>query len=217
MLMDRRRIESWWRWVAIILAVIFLLSFVLLGVGSSSAGNVLLGCEQQESVTEDSYFAQRERFYLAELESNPADTQSMIALASLYSSEGVGRYNDAIELLNRAIATDPANIEARLALAEINLNILNDPNAALVVLDEAAALAPENPQVFLLQGLAAKTAGENARAIAAWSRFLQLSPDDPVADTIRSEITVLETLPPVPVEAPPAEEAAGEAPPPATP
>jgi tetratricopeptide (TPR) repeat protein len=210
MLMDRRRIEKWWRWVAIFLAVIFVLSFVLLGVGGSG-GNVLIGCEQQESVTEDSYFTQQEKFYLGVLETNPADTSAMITLGGLYASEGIGRYSEGIEYYNRAITTDPNNIPARLALAQLNLQLLNDPLEALRILDEAAAIAPNEPQVFVLQGAAAKQAGENARAIAAWNHFLILSPDDPLADAIRSEIAALEALPPVtPTEVP--VEAAGETP-----
>jgi tetratricopeptide (TPR) repeat protein len=202
MLMDRKRIERWWRWVALFLAVVFLFSFVLLGVGSSSAGNVLMGCEEQESVTEDSYFSQQEKFYLGLLAENPADTVAMVALGGLYSSEGIGRYTEGIELYNRAIATDPNNIPARLALANLNMTLLGDSQEALRILGEAAAIAPDDPKIFLQQGLAAKQVGENAIAIVAWNRFLVLSPDDPVADTLRSEISLLETLPPVPVEAP---------------
>jgi hypothetical protein len=210
-LRDRKKMAKTTRWVALAMVVVFGLGFVLLSVGSSAGGNVFLSCDEQDSVTEDSYFAQQEKFYLALLEENPADADAMIQLAVLYASPGIDRYTEGIDLLNQAIAAEPGNIQARLILAELNLNLLNDAPAALLILDEAAVIAPDDPQVFLQQGLAAKQAGENARAIAAWNRFIVLRPDDPVADTLRSEISLLATLPAVaPTDVP--VEGAGEVP-----
>lgn len=204
MLLDRKRIERWWRWTAIGLAIIFVLSFVLLGVGSSSAGNVLLGCEKQESVSSDSYFEQQENYYRGIIEDNPNDATAMVELAVLYASEGIGRYDEAVELLNRAITVDAANAPARIELARLNLTVFGDTGEALRLMEEAAAVAPNDPQVFLQLGIVAREAGQNARAIEAWTRFLELDPNNPNAETIRSEISVLQTLPPVTVTEEPA-------------
>ncbi|RJQ47736.1 MAG: hypothetical protein C4534_00765 [Gaiellales bacterium] len=220
MLMDRKKIERWWRWAAIILAGIFLLSFVLLGVGSSSAGNVLQGCNgSSESVNQDSYFVERENYYNGRLADDPNDVEAMIGLARLYAYQTQDRRMEGVALLDRAIAADPANVTARLEKANIYLQLLNDPGEATRLLAEAAAIAPDNAEVFLQLGIAAEQAGQNAQAIDAWNRYLQLDPDSNLADTIRGKIAVLETQPPVAVEAPVAtpEEAAPEAPAPAQP
>lgn len=202
MLMDRKKIERWWRWAAIILAGVFLLSFVLLGVGSSSAGNVLQGCNGNSSVTDDSYEAkqlEQERFYQGVLDdADPTnDVEAMIGLARLYSTEYFSREMEAISLLDQAIVADPGNLTARFEKARIAAQQLNDPQQAMEVMSEAAAVAPDNPEVFLQLGLFAKAAGQNARAIVAWSRYLELAPDSNLADSIRGEIAVLQTLPAV--------------------
>ncbi len=80
MLLDRKKINRYARWGAIILAVVFLLSFVLLGVGSSSAGNVFSGCEGTNQISSLSSFEDREQYYLDQLEANPEDGVVMLQL-----------------------------------------------------------------------------------------------------------------------------------------
>lgn len=193
-LRDRKKTEKHTRWVAIIMVIVFALGFVLLSVGSSAGGNVLLACDKQETVSEDSYAAQKEQFYLSNIEDNPQDTGSMVGLAQLYVTSFEGRTEDAMALLDQAIAVDPANVPARLVKAEL---LKGNPTEALNILNEAAAIAPDNPEVFLQLGLSAKAAGQNAVAIDAWNRFLELDPDNNLADTIRGEISALKALPPV--------------------
>lgn len=206
-LRDRKKTDKFTRWVALIMVIVFALGFVLLSVGSSAGGNVLLACEQEDSsVSADSYQVQQETFYKNNIAANPQDTVSMLRLAQLYMSEYFKRYAEANGLLEQVIAIEPGNITARLEQARLNMdpNVLNNPDEGLRLLTEAAAIAPDNAEVFLQLGLAAKSAGQNAQAIDAWNRYLALDPQSNLADTIRGEIAVLQTLPPVTPKAEPA-------------
>lgn len=196
-LRDRKKTEKTARWVAIIMVVVFALGFVLLSVGSSAGGNVFLACENNNSVTEDSYAVQQEKYYLGVLEDNPNDTAARVGLAQLYASEAFNRVSDAIAQLDQVIVIDSSNIPARMEKARILQQQMNDTDQALLLLAEAAAIAPNDPEVFLQLGLAAKAAGQNAQAIAAWTRYLELAPGSSLADTIRGEIAALQALPPV--------------------
>lgn len=219
-LRDRKKTEKFTRWVALIMVVVFALGFVLLSVGSSAGGNVLLACDQEDSVSTDNYPVQQETFFKNNIAANPQDTVSMLRLAQLYTTEYFKLYAEANGLLSQVIAIEPGNITARLEQARLNLdpNAFNNPDEGLRLLTEAAVIAPDNAEVFLQLGLAAKSAGQNAQAIDAWTRYLALDPQSNLADTIRGEIAVLQTLPPVTPQAEPSAEGAapvegaGEAP-----
>jgi tetratricopeptide (TPR) repeat protein len=191
MLLDRKKINRLTRWSAIILAVIFLLSFVLLGVGSSSAGNVFSGCNGNGSISSSSSFEDREKYYLNQLSDNPQDGSAMLALVSLYSDETIGRYDDAITYLN------PNDIDAQLRIAAIYINNLADYETAISELNQVTAAAPTNADAFYLLGLAQRQAGQNQAAIMAWNHYLELAPNSANADLIREEITKLSAEPAV--------------------
>lgn len=197
MLLDRKKINSLARWGAIILAVIFLLSFVLLGVGSSSAGNVFSGCDGTNDITSLSSFEDREQYYLGQLEQNPQDGVVMLQLSALYADDSVGRYQDAITWLNKYIELNPDDIDARMRIANIYILDLGDSESGVAVMTEVTAMAPENADAFYLLGLAQREAGQNEAAILSWNRYLELAPDSANADLIRQEIEKLAALPPV--------------------
>lgn len=199
MLLDRKRINRFTRWAAIILAIIFLLSFVLMGVGSSAAGNFLAGCarSEQTGITPSSSFEEKEKFYLNQIAQNPQDNISVLQLAGLYADDSVGRYNDAVTYFDRYLETDPKNVDVRLRKASVQMTKLKDNQAAASTLTEATALAPTNAMAFLQLGQAAKAAGQNQTAILAWSRYLELAPGSEYASMIRDEIAKLSALPAV--------------------
>lgn len=197
MLLDRKRINRYTRWAAIILAVVFLLSFVLLGVGSSSAGNVFSGCDGTSQPTSQSSVEDREKYYLEQLEANPEDGPSILALANLYADDGVGRYNDAVDWLGKYVALNPDNVDVRIRMAAIYSQKLGDPDTAIAILAEATTIAPDNANAFLQLGLAQRDAGQNQAAILSLNRFLELDPTNSSADQVRQEIQRLSALPPV--------------------
>lgn len=215
MLLDRKKINRIARWGAIILALIFLLSFVLMGVGSSAAGNFLAGCARSgpAGITPTSSFEDKEKYYMDQIGQNPQDNFSMLQLANLYADDSIGRYNDAISYLDRYLEIDSRSVDIRLRKASIQLNKSNDYQGAVNTLTEATALAPDNAMAFLQLGQAAKSAGQNQIAILAWNRYLELAPGSEYASLIRDEIAKLATLPPVTSPTPTASGSAGTPPP----
>lgn len=199
MLLDRKRINRYARWAAMILAVIFLLSFVLMGVGSSAAGNFLAGCsrEGQSGISASSSFADKEEYYRKQIEENPQDTISVLQLANLYGDDSVGRYSDALLYYDKYLELEPGSVDVRLRKATVQMSKLQDNQAAVATLTEATAMAPDNAMAFLQLGQAAKAAGQNQVAILAWNRYLELAPASEYAPMIREEIAKLATLPAV--------------------
>lgn len=207
MLLDRKKINRLTRWAAIILAIVFLLSFVLLGVGSSSAGNVFSGCDGSNEITSQSSFQDREEYYMEQLQLNPQDDVVMLQLAALYGDDSIARYQDAINWFNKYLELNPEDVDTRLRIASIYIFDLGEAQSAVAVLTEATQLEPDNADAFLQLGLAQRESGQNQAAILSLSRYLELSPGSANADDIRKEIETLSTLPAV--EEPPAETVPG--------
>jgi tetratricopeptide (TPR) repeat protein len=196
--MDRKRINRWTRWFAIIMATAFALGTVFLGVGSST-GNIFAGCSKSTptSLSSSSSFEEREQYYLNQVNENPRDNISMLALANLYADDTVGRYEEAITWFNRDLELDPKNIDIRLRVASIYLNKTQNYDAAVKMLNEVTTMAPDNAMAFLLLGQAAKASGQNQTAILAWNRYLELAPTSEYAALIKDEIAKLVALPAV--------------------
>ncbi len=198
MLLDRKRINRWTRWVAIVMAVTFALGTVFLGVGSKT-GNIFAGCSKSSpsSISSSSSVEEREQYYLDQINQNPQDNISMLALANLYADDTVARYDDAITWFNKYLELDPKNVDIRLRIASLDINKTQNFDAAVKTLTEVTAMAPDNAMAFLLLGQAAKSAGQNQTAILAWNRYLELAPTSEYASLIKDEISKLTALPPV--------------------
>lgn len=197
MLMDRKRINRWTRWFAIILAIMFALGTVFLGVGSKT-GNLFSGCAKSSSssINSSSSLEDREAFFKDLISQNPQDKDSMLALANLYAADDAGRHDDAIIYYNDYLAVSPQNIDVMLLLGRTEMK-KGDNGTAVKVLSQATQAAPTNAYAFFMLGQAAKSTGQNQTAILAWSRFLELSPNDTNASLIKEEIVKLSALPAV--------------------
>ena len=198
MLLDRKRINRWTRWGAIILAATFAVGTVFLGVGSQT-GNFFSGCSKSSptSLSSSSSFEDREQYYKAQIDENPQDNISMLALANLYADDSIGRYDDAIEWFNKELKLEPSNVDIRLRIASIYLNKTQNFEAAVKTLTEVTTMAPDNAMAFLLLGQAAKSAGQNQTTIMAWNRYLEMAPTSEYATMIKDEIAKLTALPAV--------------------
>ncbi len=92
MLLDRRRIRKWAKWVSLGLAIIFAVGFLFLGIGYGTGGANLStmfsgGCSSATTVPDA---AQGELdTYLAAIAANPNDTVAMRGAATIY--EGMYR------------------------------------------------------------------------------------------------------------------------------
>jgi len=196
MLLDRKKINRFTRWFAIIMAIVFALGTVLLGVGSKT-GNIFSGCAGKSStINANSSLEDREAYYKDLIQQNPQDTDAMLALANLYSTSDVARYADAITYYNMYLALTPNNLDALMLLGRSQLSV-GDNEGAVKTLTQVTTLAPTNSYAFLQLGLAAKGAGQNQTAILAWSKWLEMNPTDSNAQAVKDEIANLATKPAV--------------------
>lgn len=192
MLLDRRRIRRWGRWVALSLAVVFAVSFIALGVGASGQ-NLLAGlsCSGDSTVTTLSD-QQRLNNDLAALQKNPKDVTTLLAIATIY--ERNNDLTDAASYLEKVIAIDPSQKAVYLRLAGLYLNDnVKNYQAAVKVLNKATAVDPTNPQVFLDLGSALNDLNQTGPAILAWQRYIQLDPNGDQVSVVKDKIKSLES------------------------
>src|SRR5918998_2593394 len=121
MMMNRERISFWVRLVAIVLAAIFLISFIFLGVGSNISYNVfqLFGNQNQQQQQADQARDPEEQISAAEkeLEKDPKDPAKIKNLAALYYTSG--RYDDALRVLERGREVAPQDEEIPALIGQI--------------------------------------------------------------------------------------------------
>ena len=124
-------------------------------------------------------FAGAESAFRAELEHRPRDLRTRYNLAKVLEVQE--QNDDAIEELRRVLDADPSNADARYLLGKIHLATGNT-EAALAQLEAAAALAPEDPNIFNQLGLANQKAGRPDEARAHFERFRQLKSRRPLPE-----------------------------------
>lgn len=192
MLLDRKRIDRWAKFVAAGMALIFGLSFVFLGVGSGLGGlSDLWSSVFGGNKTASSGGATDQiKTYEATLAKNPKDLSALLALATQY--EQLNAPAKAAPYLERASEVAPTRSDIQLRLATLYLSDgVRDYASAARVLNKATSLEPSNADAFLRLGVAERGAGNAKAAILAWNRYLQLAPDGDMATTIRSELAQL--------------------------
>lgn len=192
MLLNRRRIRRWARWIALFLAIVFAASFIFLGVGYGSGNFNFLSafsCSGSKTATTLSD-SQKLDGYLATLAKNPKDTQAMLAIATFYQQNN--DYANAAKYLEEVIATDPTQTAVYLRLADLYLgDTLQQYSAAVTVLNKAVTVDPNNAQVYLKLGSALNLAGKSSAAILAWEKYIQLDPNGDQVSTVQAKIKSL--------------------------
>src|ERR671917_278971 len=121
MMMNRDRLSFWVRLVAIVLAAFFLISFIFLGLGTNISYNLfeLIGNQDQQQQQADQAPDSQEQLAEAEkaLEKDPKDPEKIKDLAVLYYS--AGRYDDAIQVLQRGREVAPKDEEIPALIGQI--------------------------------------------------------------------------------------------------
>jgi cytochrome c-type biogenesis protein CcmH/NrfG len=192
LLLDRKRINKWAKWVALALAIIFAASFLFLGVGYGGAGFNLssLFTDNKESTNTTLTVDQKVVALEAKLQQNPKDVTTLLELATIYQQN-----NDllrAASYLDRVIAADPTQKDVYLRLATIYLNQeINEYAAAVSVLNKAVSVDPNNPDVYLKLGIAQNALGNTSGAVLAWQKYLALAPNDSMASVVREQLDKL--------------------------
>lgn len=90
-----------------------------------------------------------------------------------------------LERLDRAIATDPSEVELYLQRAALH-HAHQDPAAALADLKHAEALNPDAAGLWLLRGRVLLESGRAGEALPALQRCLDLQPGDGLALALRA-------------------------------
>ncbi len=196
MLLDRRRIRRWAKWVALFLAVIFALSFLLLGVGyGGGAGLNIFDLFGNKNSSTNTTLGEDQRIAAlnAKLALNPKDVTTLLALATIYQQND--QLGSAATFLEQVIAADPSQKAVYIRLADIYMsNNLSNYAAAVAVLNKAISVDPQNPDLFLKLGIAQNKLGNTSGALLAWQRYLALAPNGSQAPLIREQVDKLSKL-----------------------
>lgn len=204
MMMNRDKLGLWARIGAILLAVLFVLSFVLFGMGSNVSYNPLdlFRSPQDQQATQTTGSEEQIERSRAELEENPEDPKLIRRLAGLYLQNG--QTSEAIRVLEdgrKAVPEDPAIPLVLAGAYDQRAQSLTDEKerqAAYTKAGDAYVAATEteenerrDAQAFLGAGLAYEQAGDKAKAIQYWNEYLEIEPEGEQADAVKERISTL--------------------------
>ena len=192
MLLDRKRINRWAKVMAVVLVVVFGLSFVALGVGS---GVNLNWSDLWSSIGRKSHSGpntpeQNIKVYSVTLQTDPTNEVALLGMATAYRQ--LQQPVKQAEYLEKLAAVKPTDASIQLQLAAIYMSAeARDYQAAVRVLNKATTLDPANADGFLQLGSALRGAGDTKAAILAWNRYLELAPDGTMAATVKEQLARL--------------------------
>ena len=202
MMMNRDRLSFWVRLVSIVLAAFFLISFIFLGLGTNISYNLfeLIGNKDQQQQQADQAPDPQEQIGEAEkaLEKDPKDPEKIKDLAALYYT--AGRYDDAIQVLQRGREVAPQDEEIPALIGQIytqqaqaekgekQKELLKKAGDAFAASAEAE---PDNAEAYLLAGQAYDQAGQPADAIEYYNGYLDLEPKGGNAKKVKERISAL--------------------------
>ena len=202
MMMNRDRLSFWVRLVSIVLAAFFLISFIFLGLGTNISYNLfeLIGNQDQQQQQADQAPDPQEQIAEAEkaLEKDPKDPEKIKDLAALYYT--AGRYDDAIQVLQRGREVAPQDEEIPTLIGQIysqqaqaekgekQKELLKKAGDAFAASAEAE---PDNAEAYLLAGQAYDQAGQPADAIEYYNGYLDLEPKGENAKKVKDRISAL--------------------------
>jgi cytochrome c-type biogenesis protein CcmH/NrfG len=201
MMMNRERLSFWVRLVAILLAAIFIISGVFLGIGTNVSYNLfdLFGNQdqpQQQNQTPgpEQQIAAAEK----ELKQDPKDPENIKDLAYLYYT--AGRYDDAIQVLQDGQKAVPKDEEIPALLGQIYSQQAQTASGkeqeeleikAAEAFAASAEAQPDNAEAYLLAGQAYEQAGQPAEAIQYYNQYLDRAPKGQEADQVKERISAL--------------------------
>lgn len=200
MMMNRERMGCWASGIAIGLAVVFLGSFILLGIGSGVNYNLfeLIGGGDQQPAGQTTDINDQIQNAKKELDQNPKDPAAIRTLAALYAQNS--QLEEAIKVLKRGREVAPNDEETALLLGQVYAQQAQtaqggEQEELFAKAGEAFAAAgqiePQNEEAFYFAGQAYDEAGQPAEAIKYWNTYLDLEPEGEQADQVRNRISSL--------------------------
>jgi tetratricopeptide (TPR) repeat protein len=203
LLLDRRRIRKWAKWVALALAIIFAGGFLFMGIGYGGAGFNLSeifsgGCT--ETTAPNTLQSELDK-YLAAIAADPNNTDAMLSAATVYEGmyQAGGDQGDptyllqAAALLEQAIAADPSLIEVYVRLADDYRAVGSSAalERAVAALNKGIGVAPDNAAMYLQLGTVQRSLGNAQMAALAWQKYLLLDPNGAYAEIIQKQLDEL--------------------------
>ena len=201
MMMNRKRIGRVMAVVAVLLAAFFLLSSILLGLGSSTSYNLFeLFGNQNQPQQQNQGPSPQEGIEEAEkdLKDSPKDPDAITDLASLYVQNG--QYDDAIKVLEDGRETVPKNPEIPAFLGAVYQQQAAgvEPKEQKKLYGEAGdafaaatELDPKDEDLYAQAGQSYDQAGQTAEAIQYYNGYLDLEPEGQTSDQIEERISTL--------------------------
>ncbi len=123
-------------------------------------------------------------------EAAPDDVEAILALAGIKAA--AGDFAAAEKLYRDVAQKDPAN--APRSFYNVGVSIFNqkgDMNAAASALEQAVQLKPDYAKAYEMLGYVRLNQGKVPEAKAAFSKFLELAPNDPNAADIKKTVGAL--------------------------
>jgi tetratricopeptide (TPR) repeat protein len=206
-LLDRKRVKFWQKWVFGFMAIIMAAFLVMIpiqryaGCGGSSTSSAL---EQiNKEITK----------YQTQSTTDPTNVAAWTSLAENYTlranqrTEGsaeqksdwllaVGAYKKAEKLLQKqkGAAAKQKRLDTLEALAGVYLN-LQDYASAVGVYQQITGLRPKDAQSFFDLATIAINANDKATAMLAFTKFLELDPTSPDAQSVKDWLTAATAKP----------------------
>jgi len=111
------------------------------------------------------------------LAKDPKNTQAWLALAGFQARTG-GKPDEVAALISKAIAANPADVPARLALINLYLGS-KDAKKAVSAAQEALVALPDNPAILEAEGRAQQAAENYNQALTVYGKLATLTPTSP--------------------------------------
>jgi cytochrome c-type biogenesis protein CcmH/NrfG len=201
MMMNRKRLGRVMAVVAVVLATFFVLSSVIMGLGTNVSYNLfdLIGGQNQaqqpdQGPTPQDAIDEAEK----DLEQNPKDPDAITDLAGLYAQNG--QYDDAVKVLQDGREAAPNNAEIPALLGAVYQQQAagvepNEQRELYAKAGESFATAAEkegqDEDLYLQAGQSFDQAGEPAEAIKYYNEYLDLEPDGQQSDEVEDRIAAL--------------------------
>jgi tetratricopeptide (TPR) repeat protein len=202
-LLDRKRVKFWQKWVFLFMAIL-MAGFLIFGYSG-----VLQGCTNRVGLTQANPAEARVNDLTKQLAASPGDGPTMLALGEAYqqragleqsgSAKAQSDYAQALAYYDKFLALPVAQqgttkkeaadnkVKALENQAQIYV-IQGDLAKVVTVYGKLTELRPKNADYFLAMGTAAQQTGDTQTAMLAFTRYLQLAPDAPEAATIKAWI-----------------------------
>ncbi len=213
MLLDKRRVSSFTRVGAIVLAVAFIGSLIsyalpsLRGDLSSNSQNADLDTTRQQLLADTKAYEQSLKMYPKIGRNWAALGETYVKLAQVEGEakapqKALKYWSKSTEAFQKAIKLLPRNLASRVQLA-FGFIQTGRPTQALQQLAVADRIKPNDANVYFGLGLAYQGVGKKAKAIDALKRFLKLEPKTDRAKYAQQVLAQLQgTTPPATPGAP---------------